>query len=68
MVIDKALLTLPTISKVMKTYYMYRFTKILGQLYNAGVNPILSLKLMGNTFSNFFYKKKVMEIRENLNA
>ncbi len=68
MLIDKMLLILPTISKVMKTYYMYRFTKILGQLYNAWVNPILSLELMGNTFGNFFYKKKVMEIRENLNA
>jgi type IV pilus assembly protein PilC len=66
--IDKLLLNIPAVSWVIKTYYMYRFSKLLSQLYNAGVSPILSLKLMGNTFTNFFYKKKVLEIKENLNA
>lgn len=66
--IDKLLLNIPAISWVIKTYYMYRFSKLLSQLYNAGVSPILSLKLMGSTFTNFFYKKKVLEIKENLNA
>ena len=66
--IDKIMVTMPAISGVVKTYYMYRFSKLLSQLYSAWVNPILSLKLMGNTFNNFFYKKKVMEIKENLNA
>lgn len=66
--IDKLMVTLPAVSGVVKTYYMYRFSKLLSQLYSAGVSPILSLKLMGNTFTNFFYKKKVLEIKENLNA
>lgn len=66
--IDKLMVTMPAVSGVVKTYYMYRFSKLLSQLYNAGVSPIVSLKLMGNTFTNFFYKKKALEIKENLNA
>ncbi|MFA7298291.1 MAG: type II secretion system F family protein [Candidatus Absconditabacterales bacterium] len=66
--IDKIMITIPAISGVVKTYYMYRFSKLLSQLYSAGVSPILSLKLMANAFTNFFYKKKVLEIKENLNA
>ncbi len=66
--IDKLVLSLPAVSWVIKTYYMYRFSKLLSQLYNAGVSPIVSLKLMGNTFTNFFYRKKALEIKENLNA
>ena len=62
------MVTLPAVSGVVKTYYMYRFSKLLSQLYSAWVSPILSLKLMGNTFTNFFYRKKVIEIKENLNA
>ncbi len=66
--IDKLMVTIPAISWVVKTYYMYRFSKLLSQLYSAWVSPILSLKLMENIFTNFFYRKKVIEIRENLNA
>jgi len=66
--IDKIIITTPAVSWVVKTYYMYRFSKLLSQLYKAGVNPILSLELMANTFSNFFYKQKAIEIKENLNS
>jgi len=62
------MVTLPGISWVVKTYYMYRFTKLLSQLYKAWVSPTISLQLMGNTFTNFFYKQKVIEIKENLNS
>lgn len=66
MFIDKLMITIPVLSTVIKTFYMYKFTRLLGQLLGAGVNPILALKLMGNSFSNFFYKKKAFEIRNNL--
>ncbi len=66
--IDKIMVTIPTVSGVVKTYYMYRFSKLLSELYNAWVSPILSLELMSNTFNNFFYRKKMVEIKENLNA
>jgi len=68
MLVDKIMITIPAVSGVVKTYYMYRFAKLLSQLYNAWVSPIVSLELMGNTFTNFFYRKKMMEIKENLNA
>jgi len=66
--IDKIMVTTPIVSAVVKTYYMYRFSKLLSQLYNAWVSPTIALTLMGNTFTNFFYKKKALEIKENLNA
>lgn len=66
--IDKLMVTTPAVSWVVKTYYMYKFSKLLSQLYSAWVSPILSLELMWNTFINFFYRKKVLEIKENLNA
>jgi len=68
MFIDKIMLTLPAVSGVVKTYYMNRFAKLLSQLYGAWIGPIVALKLMANTFSNFFYKKKTLEIKESLNA
>jgi type II secretory pathway component PulF len=66
MFIDKLMVTIPIISDVVKTFYMYKFTRLLGQLLSAGVSPILALKLMGNSFSNFFYRKKAFELRNNL--
>ncbi len=66
--IDKIMVTMPAVAWVVKTYYMYRFSKLLSQLYSAWVSPILSLKLIANIFTNFFYRKKVLEIKENLNA
>lgn len=66
--IDKIMLMIPVISNVTKTFYMYRFTKLLAQLYGAGVSPIIALNLIKNSFNNFFYKKKMMEIKENLKA
>ncbi len=33
--IDKLMVTLPAVSGVVKTYYMYRFSKLLSQLYSA---------------------------------
>ena len=66
--IDKLMIVIPAISGVTKTFYMYRFTRLLGQLYGAGINPILALKLIWDSFTNFFYKKKVIEIKSNLKA
>lgn len=66
MFIDKMMITLPVVSDAVKTTYMYKFTRLLGQLYGAGVSPVVSLQLMSNSFSNFYYKKKTLEIRDNL--
>lgn len=64
--IDGIAISFPVIKDVVKTYYMYKFSNTLWQLYQAWVNPVLSLKLISNTFSNFHYKKKVIEIKRDL--
>lgn len=66
--IDKLMIKTPAIGWVTKTFHMYRFSNLLGQLYSGGVSPVLALQLLGNVFSNFHYKKKVLEIKKDLEA
>lgn len=66
--IDKLLIKIPAVWWVTKTFYMYRFSNILWQLYSGGVSPVLALTLISNIFSNFHYKKKVIEIKRDLEA
>ncbi len=64
--IDYILVKLPIVSWVVKTFYMYRFSKLLWQFYSAWISPVVALKLMSNIVSNFTYKQKILEIREDL--
>ena len=66
--IDKLTLKIPFVSWVIKTYYMYKFSKLLSQFYYAGISPLLSLELISNIFDNFEYKKKIIEIRKDLKS
>jgi len=66
MLIDKLMIKIPAIGWVTKTFHMYRFANLLGQLYGWGVSPVIALQLVGNVFSNFYYKKKVLEIKKDL--
>lgn len=66
--IDKILITIPVVSDVVKTFHMYRYSKLLGQLYSWGISPVVSLKLIANVFSNFHYKKKVLEIQSDMKS
>lgn len=66
--IDKLAVTIPIISGVVKTYYMYKFSKLLSQFYFAWISPVLSLKLIANIFENFEYKKKIIEIKKDLKS
>lgn len=68
MLIDKMMISLPAIWWVTKTFHMYRFSNLLGQLYSGGVSPVLALQLLGDVFNNFHYKKKVLEIKKDLEA
>jgi type II secretory pathway component PulF len=60
------LVTMPVISSVVKANYMYKFSRLLSQFYSAGVNPVMSLQLISNIFTNFEYKKKTIEIKKDL--
>jgi type IV pilus assembly protein PilC len=66
--IDKLTVKTPIVSGVVKTLYMYKFSRLLSQFYYAGISPILALKLLSNIFENFEYKKKMIEIRKDLKA
>lgn len=66
--IDKLLLSIPVVNGVIKTFYMYRFSKLLGQFYSSGVSPVTALELMSQIFENFMYKKKAVEIKRDLEA
>ena len=64
--IDKLLISLPIVWWVVKTFYMYRFSKLLWQFYLAGLSIIVWLSLMKDIFQNFYYQKKTLEIQEDL--
>jgi type II secretory pathway component PulF len=66
--VDSLMVTVPVVSWVTKTFYMYRFSKLLWQFYNAWISPILSLKLISNIFDNFLYKRKIIEIKRALKS
>ncbi len=66
--IDKLAVNTPILSWVVKTFYMYKFSRLLSQFYYAWISPVLSLKLISNIFENFEYKKKMVEIKKDLKA
>ncbi|HMT01315.1 MAG TPA: type II secretion system F family protein [Candidatus Absconditabacterales bacterium] len=66
--IDKLTISLPFLSDAVKTFYQYRFSKLLSNFYKAGVSPIIALEQMSNIFDNYWYKKKMIEIKGDLEA
>ncbi len=66
--VDKLLIVVPIVSDVVKTFYMYRYSKLLSQLYIWGISPVVSLRFISNAFTNFHYKKKVMEIQNDIKS
>lgn len=68
MFIDGLLLKIPVLSDAIKTFYMYRFSKLLWDFLHAWVNQIDSMTQIANIFDNFFYKKKAEDIKADLSA
>lgn len=66
--IDSVVLKIPVLKDVVKTFYLYRFSKLLADFYRSWVNPVVSLEQMSAIFSNYLYKKKAMDIRTDLEA
>ncbi len=66
--IDKLLLVTPIVKNVVRLFYMSRFTALLSQFYEAWVSPVVSFKLLASIFDNFHYKRKMVEIRNSINA
>lgn len=66
--IDKILISVPVVCDVVKTFYMYRYSNLLWQLYSGWISPVISLRLIANVFTNFHYKKKVLEIQSDIKS
>ena len=65
---DGTLLKIPVIGDAIKTFYMYRFSKLLGDFMFAWVDQISAMEQIARIFDNFFYKKKAEDIKSDLNA
>ena len=65
---DGALLKIPTVGDAIKTFYMYRFSKLLGDFMFAWVDQISAMTQISRIFDNFFYKKKAEDIKADLKA
>lgn len=66
--IDRRMLDAPVLWDAIKTFYMYRFSKLLWDFLHAWVNQIESMTQIASIFENFHYKKKAADIRNDLNA
>lgn len=66
--IDGLFLKIPVLRDTVKSFYMYRFSKLLGDFLHAGVDPIKSLDQMAKIFQNFFYQKKTTDVKNDLTA
>jgi type II secretory pathway component PulF len=66
MLIDGWMLKMPVLWDAIKTFYMYRFSKLLGDFLHAGVDQITAMNQMTHIFSNFYYKKKAEDIKNDL--
>lgn len=66
--IDKLFVETPGIRDAVKTYYMYQFSNLLAQFYDAGVSPVVSLRLLANIFDNYHYKQKMLAVKSDLES
>jgi type IV pilus assembly protein PilC len=66
--VDSTMVGNHPIWNVVKTLYMFKFSKILGDFLKAWVDPIKSLEQMAKIFENYMYKKKTQDIKNDLAA
>lgn len=64
--VDLAMIKIPWLKHVVINFYMYKFSKLLGDLSNAGVSPVDSLDQMRKIFSNYHYKVKMQAMKTDL--
>lgn len=64
--IDKLLLNIAVVWPLLKTFYRYRFSKLLWDFYDAWISPIDSLNQIANIFTNYHYKQKILDVKKDL--
>jgi len=63
---DKFVLKIPVVWPLVKTFYRYRFSKLLWDFYNAWLSPLVALDQIANIFQNYHYKKKIIDVKKDL--
>lgn len=64
--VDRYFLIMPHIWSLVKTFYWYRFSKLLWDFHNAWIWSVEAFEQMASIFGNYHYKKKLIEISEDL--
>jgi len=64
--VDRAMLTIPFLRDVTRSFYMYRFAKLLGDFSKAWVGTVKSFQQLNKIFNNYFYKRKAYTIGKDL--
>lgn len=63
---DKMFISAPIIGGVVRKFNLYRFSKLLGDFYNAWVSPTEALSQISDILKNYHYKVKVNSIKNDL--
>lgn len=67
-IIDRLMISIPFLGDVTKTFYMYRFSKLLWDFSQAGVPAVKSFVQINKIFSNYYYKRLAYAIGKDLKA
>ncbi len=65
-VVDKVVLKAPIVWPLVKTFYRYRFSKLLWDFYESWLSPLIALQQIANIFQNYHYRKKILDVKKDL--
>lgn len=63
---DQFFLNAPVAWNLVKKFNLYRFSKLLGDFYNAWVSPNVALKQIQWVLWNYHYKKKIGDVKKDI--
>ena len=66
--IDKRMLSMPLIGKMILNSVMARFSEVLSNLIAGGVNLIEAIEISKSSISNFYIRKCLTQIQSQINA
>ena len=65
---DRIMIDTPLLRDVTRTFYMYRFAKLLGDFSKAGVPSVRSFMQINKIFTNYYYKRQAYAIGKDMQA
>jgi len=64
--VDKMLLNLPVIGKLIRRYNQARFSRLLSGFYRYGISVKVGFKILSETLSNYYYCRACVRMREKI--